>query len=78
MSVRTASQVNTHLDDVTAQVSDDVTAQVSDDVMCAGSFCEQIVCLKKGGCLDDAEGSSSSLTSHLYLLTLSLMSSTFC
>ncbi|XP_045892038.1 netrin-G2 isoform X2 [Micropterus dolomieu] len=43
-----------------------------------GSFCEQIVCLKKGGCLDDAEGSSSSLTSHLYLLTLSLMSSTFC
>ncbi|XP_074484620.1 netrin-G2-like isoform X1 [Sebastes fasciatus] len=42
-----------------------------------GAFCEKKVCLKKSGCLDDAEGSSSSLTSHLYLLTLSLMSSTF-
>ncbi|XP_076587965.1 netrin-G2 isoform X1 [Chaetodon auriga] len=45
-----------------------------------GSFCEKSVCLKKSGCLDNAEGSSSSssLTSHLYLLTLSLTTSTFC
>ncbi|XP_044051770.1 netrin-G2 isoform X3 [Siniperca chuatsi] len=43
-----------------------------------GSFCERSVCLKKSGCLDNAAGFSSSLTSHLYLLTLSLMSSTFC
>ncbi|XP_070759829.1 netrin-G2 [Enoplosus armatus] len=70
-------------DDDTAQLmqgrgSDDVTAQVSDDIMCAGLFCERSVCLKKSSCLDNTEGSSSSLTSHLYLLTLSLMSSTFC
>ncbi|XP_065822543.1 uncharacterized protein ntng2a [Labrus bergylta] len=38
-----------------------------------GPFCEKGVCLKKDGCLDNTEGSSSSLTSHLYLLTLSLM-----
>ncbi|XP_040899287.1 mucin-5AC isoform X2 [Toxotes jaculatrix] len=44
-----------------------------------GSFCEQSICLKKKGCLTDAEGSSSSsLTSHLHLLTLSLIISTFC
>ncbi|XP_044192151.1 netrin-G2 [Thunnus albacares] len=41
-----------------------------------GTFCEKTVCLKKGGCDDDAEGSSSPLTSHLYLLTLSLLIST--
>ncbi|XP_026176973.1 netrin-G2 [Mastacembelus armatus] len=43
-----------------------------------GSFCEQSICLKKGGCLDNAEGSSSPLTSHLYMLTLSLITSTCC
>ncbi|KAM7018460.1 netrin-G2 isoform 2-T2 [Tautogolabrus adspersus] len=43
-----------------------------------GPFCEKRVCLKKGGCPDNAEdSSSSSLTSHLYLLTLSLMYSAF-
>ncbi|XP_029295294.1 mucin-5AC-like isoform X2 [Cottoperca gobio] len=41
-----------------------------------GVFCEKRVCLKKGGCQDDSEGSSSSLTSHLYLLTLGLLCST--
>ncbi|XP_054867757.1 uncharacterized protein ntng2a isoform X3 [Amphiprion ocellaris] len=43
-----------------------------------GAFCEQTVCLKKTACLDNAEGSSSPLTSHLYLLTFSLIASTFC
>ncbi|KAK9523351.1 hypothetical protein VZT92_002106 [Zoarces viviparus] len=38
-----------------------------------GAFCEKKVCLKKSGCLNNA-GSSSSPTSHLYLLTLSLIS----
>ncbi|XP_035022571.1 uncharacterized protein LOC118115500 isoform X1 [Hippoglossus stenolepis] len=42
-----------------------------------GSLCEQSVCLKKTGCLDNAEGSSFSLTSHLYLLVLSLLMSAF-
>ncbi|KAF3833381.1 hypothetical protein F7725_024585 [Dissostichus mawsoni] len=37
-----------------------------------GTFCEKRVCLKKGGCQDDAEGSAPSLTSQFYLLTLSL------
>ncbi|XP_023251245.1 protein piccolo-like [Seriola lalandi dorsalis] len=41
-----------------------------------GTLCEKSVCLKKSGCPDNAEGSSSSLTSHLYLLTLSLITST--
>ncbi|XP_034396571.1 netrin-G2-like [Cyclopterus lumpus] len=41
-----------------------------------GAFCEKKVCLKKSGCLDNAGGPSSSLTSHLYLLTLSLISYT--
>lgn len=57
--------------------ADDVTTQGSDDVVCVGSFCEKSVCLKNS-CLDKAKGSSSSLTSHLYLLTFSLMSSTVC
>ncbi|XP_034547557.1 methyl-CpG-binding domain protein 6-like [Notolabrus celidotus] len=43
-----------------------------------GPFCEKRVCLKKGGCLENDENSSSSLTSHLYLLTLSLMYSIVC
>ncbi|XP_069581068.1 netrin-G2-like isoform X3 [Brachyistius frenatus] len=43
-----------------------------------GMFCEKRVCLKKSTCLDDAEGSSSPLTSLLYLLTLGLITSTFC
>ncbi|XP_060926935.1 netrin-G2 [Limanda limanda] len=42
-----------------------------------GSLCEQSICLKKTGCLDNAEGSSCSLTSHLYLLVLSLLMSAF-
>ncbi|XP_047185092.1 cell surface glycoprotein 1 isoform X2 [Scophthalmus maximus] len=41
-----------------------------------GSLCEQSICLKKSGCLDNAEGSSSSLTSHLCLLILSLITYT--
>uniref|UniRef100_A0A3Q1EA40 Netrin-G2-like n=1 Tax=Acanthochromis polyacanthus TaxID=80966 RepID=A0A3Q1EA40_9TELE len=43
-----------------------------------GAFCEQMICLKKTGCLDNAEGAFSPLTSHLYLLTFSLITSTFC
>uniref|UniRef100_A0AAQ4PVP8 Netrin g2a n=1 Tax=Gasterosteus aculeatus aculeatus TaxID=481459 RepID=A0AAQ4PVP8_GASAC len=39
-----------------------------------GAFCENQVCLKKSGCLNKAEASSS-LSSHLYLLTLSVVSS---
>ena len=54
-------------DDVTLRCDD-----VSDAVICAGTFCEKRVCLKKGGCQDDAEGSAPSLTSQFYLLTLSL------
>ncbi|TNN55808.1 Netrin-G2 [Liparis tanakae] len=38
-----------------------------------GAFCETKDCLKKSGCLDNAGGPSSSLTSHLYLVTLSLV-----
>ncbi|XP_056275084.1 netrin-G2-like isoform X2 [Pseudoliparis swirei] len=38
-----------------------------------GAFCETKVCLKKSGCLDNAGDPSSSLTSHLYLVTLSLV-----
>ncbi|XP_062418666.1 netrin-G1-like [Pungitius pungitius] len=38
-----------------------------------GAFCEKKVCLKKSGCLNKAEASSS-LSSHLYLLTLSVSS----
>ncbi|KAM8760252.1 uncharacterized protein ntng2a isoform 1-T1 [Acanthopagrus schlegelii] len=41
-----------------------------------GLFCEKSICLKNSGCPEGAEGSASSLTSHLYLLTLSLISST--
>uniref|UniRef100_A0A665TV40 Netrin G2 n=1 Tax=Echeneis naucrates TaxID=173247 RepID=A0A665TV40_ECHNA len=41
-----------------------------------GTFCEQTVCLKKSGCVNSADGSSSSLTSHLYLLILILTTST--
>ncbi|KAM9743929.1 netrin-G2-like isoform 3-T3 [Menidia menidia] len=36
-----------------------------------GQFCEQSICLKRGGCLND--GSSSALTSSVSLLILSLM-----
>ncbi|XP_078027228.1 netrin-G2 isoform X1 [Epinephelus lanceolatus] len=43
-----------------------------------GTFCERRVCLKKGGCLENAEGSAASVTSHLFLLTLGLISSTVC
>ncbi|KAL7392368.1 hypothetical protein ABVT39_023849 [Epinephelus coioides] len=43
-----------------------------------GTFCERRVCLKKGGCLENTEGSAASVTSHLFLLTLSLISSTVC
>ncbi|XP_030273427.1 mucin-5AC isoform X2 [Sparus aurata] len=43
-----------------------------------GLFCEKSICLKTSGCPEGAEGSASSLTSHLYLLTLSLISSTIC
>ncbi|XP_062237161.1 netrin-G2 isoform X2 [Platichthys flesus] len=42
-----------------------------------GSLCEQSVCLKKTGCLDNAEGSAFSLTSHRYLLVLGLLMSAF-
>ncbi|XP_063344974.1 mucin-2 isoform X2 [Pelmatolapia mariae] len=43
-----------------------------------GLFCEQRVCLKKNGCLENAEDSASSLASHLYLLTFGLITATFC
>ncbi|KAK2901518.1 hypothetical protein Q8A73_011264 [Channa argus] len=43
-----------------------------------GSFCEQSICVKIGGCLDNSEGSTFALTSHLYLLTLSLITFTCC
>ncbi|CAB1429812.1 unnamed protein product [Pleuronectes platessa] len=42
-----------------------------------GPLCEQSVCLKKTGCLDNAEGSSPPLTSHRYLLVLGLLMSAF-
>ncbi|KAM7415427.1 hypothetical protein PAMA_017780 [Pampus argenteus] len=44
--------------------------------VCVGTFCENGVCLKKSGCLDNAVDPSSHLTSHLYLLTLSLLTFT--
>ncbi|KAM4745946.1 uncharacterized protein ntng2a isoform 2-T2 [Anableps anableps] len=34
-----------------------------------GQFCEQTVCTKKSGCVTNAEGSSSSVMSQLYLVT---------
>nr|XP_054586280.1 uncharacterized protein LOC107386303 isoform X1 [Nothobranchius furzeri]XP_054586281.1 uncharacterized protein LOC107386303 isoform X1 [Nothobranchius furzeri]XP_054586282.1 uncharacterized protein LOC107386303 isoform X1 [Nothobranchius furzeri] len=40
-----------------------------------GTFCEKNVCLKKGGCSENAAGSP--LTSHVYLLTLSLITASF-
>ncbi|TDH13398.1 hypothetical protein EPR50_G00057270 [Perca flavescens] len=40
-----------------------------------GVLCENRVCLKKGGCQDDAESSAPSLTSQLYLLSLGLIGS---
>ncbi|CAI5649048.1 unnamed protein product [Oreochromis niloticus] len=43
-----------------------------------GLFCEQRVCLKKNGCLENTEDSASSLASHLYLLTFGLITATFC
>ncbi|KAM7390932.1 hypothetical protein PAMP_021660 [Pampus punctatissimus] len=43
-----------------------------------GTFCENAICLKKSGCLDNAVDPSSHLTSHLYLLTLSLLTFTCC
>ncbi|KAM6930847.1 netrin-G2 [Xenentodon cancila] len=42
-----------------------------------GVLCEQSVCLKKAGCQDGAQSSESSLTSHLFLLTVSLLCSSF-
>uniref|UniRef100_A0A669BAD2 Netrin G2 n=1 Tax=Oreochromis niloticus TaxID=8128 RepID=A0A669BAD2_ORENI len=44
----------------------------------SGLFCEQRVCLKKNGCLENTEDSASSLASHLYLLTFGLITATFC
>uniref|UniRef100_A0A8C9Y6D7 Netrin G2 n=1 Tax=Sander lucioperca TaxID=283035 RepID=A0A8C9Y6D7_SANLU len=41
-----------------------------------GVLCENRVCLKHGGCQDDAESSAPSLTSQLYLLSLGLICST--
>lgn len=79
--VQKTLQVNKHLEDLTAQMmcgEDDVAAKLCDDVICAGLFCEKSICLKTSGCPEGAEGSASSLTSHLYLLTLSLISSTIC
>ncbi|XP_024863843.1 mucin-5AC [Kryptolebias marmoratus] len=43
-----------------------------------GQLCEQSICLKTGGCVKRAASSSSSVTSHLYLLLVSLITSTFC
>ncbi|MEQ2282074.1 hypothetical protein AMECASPLE_036771 [Ameca splendens] len=42
-----------------------------------GQFCEQNVCMKKNGCITDASGSSSSVTSQLYLMAFSLTTYTF-
>ncbi|XP_037536073.1 netrin-G2 [Nematolebias whitei] len=42
-----------------------------------GQLCEQSICLKTGGCKENSESSSSLVTSHLYLLSLSLITSTF-
>lgn len=77
-SVQTASQVYTHLVWAGSVILQVLQAWSDDVIVFAGLFCEQSVCLKKGGCLDDAAGSSSHLTSHLYLLTLGLITSTFC
>uniref|UniRef100_A0A3B3BC49 Netrin G2 n=1 Tax=Oryzias melastigma TaxID=30732 RepID=A0A3B3BC49_ORYME len=45
--------------------------------VCAGPFCERNVCLKNKKCQQTAEGSSSSLTSQLYLLSLGLITCIF-
>ncbi|MEQ2198523.1 hypothetical protein XENOCAPTIV_014112 [Xenoophorus captivus] len=42
-----------------------------------GQFCEQNVCMKKNGCITNASGSSSSVTSQLYLVAFSLTTYTF-
>uniref|UniRef100_H2VBY0 Netrin G2 n=1 Tax=Takifugu rubripes TaxID=31033 RepID=H2VBY0_TAKRU len=42
-----------------------------------GVFCEKSICLKENSCLDDTNGSSTTLTVQLYLLTLGVISSTF-
>lgn len=59
------------------QVSD-VTEQESDDVIFAGTFCEKRVCLKKKGCLEVAGDSAPCPSSHLYLLTVSLLAFILC
>ncbi|MED6282385.1 hypothetical protein CHARACLAT_031471 [Characodon lateralis] len=41
-----------------------------------GQFCEQNVCMKNG-CITNASGSSSSVTSQLYLVAFSLTTYTF-
>lgn len=74
----------------TANVCDDDTLMCQNGGTCVdfqscvcpdsytGTFCEKKVCLKKSGCLDVPGDSSSSATSHLYLLTLSLVAFTLC
>ncbi|XP_038134995.1 netrin-G2-like isoform X3 [Cyprinodon tularosa] len=42
-----------------------------------GQLCEQSVCKEKSGCIIKAEGSSSCMTSQLYLVTFSFISYTF-
>lgn len=43
----------------------------------SGVFCEKSICLKEKSCLDDTNGSSTTLTVQLYLLTLGVIPSTF-
>ncbi|KAM9810466.1 netrin-G2-like [Neosynchiropus ocellatus] len=45
---------------------------LDDEQVCAGVFCNQTVCLKKGGCLDNRVGPSSPLTLHLLSVCLLL------
>lgn len=48
-----------------------------DFIICTGPLCEQVVCLKKHGCVDNA-ADSYERTSCFYLLTLGLMTFTYC
>lgn len=78
-SAPTPSQVNTQLRYVMmSQLRCGMMSWLRCVMMSAGTFCERRVCLKKGGCLENTEGSAASVTSHLFLLTLGLISSTVC
>ncbi|KAK2838245.1 hypothetical protein Q5P01_015457 [Channa striata] len=43
-----------------------------------GLFCEQSICLETDSCVNNTEGSTSALATHLYLLTVTLIAFTCC